>query len=204
MLESYLISVAIKSTVLLLAGMLCLRLPGPAGCGCAAFGLSDGARQRGCHSVAGALVSAMERSSFLSRWARALDPAGARWEARLANWRMALAAIWALGTFAMAIRAAGGWVMLSGVRRRSEYFTDTDGAGGSNCGCEHSTDLWRTASGDSSSREVRAIGMTCDCAPCCCTNRRTCAARLHGEVCCARVASNLVVESAGMDASRRD
>ena len=66
MLESYLISVAVKSTVLLAAGPLCLRFLRAARCGAAAFGLSGGAGKRGCGAVPGALVPALELSHFCS------------------------------------------------------------------------------------------------------------------------------------------
>jgi TonB family protein len=45
---------------------------------------------------------------------------------RLFSWPILLAAIWALGTLVMTIRAAGGWVVLLRARRRSTHFTNGD------------------------------------------------------------------------------
>jgi beta-lactamase regulating signal transducer with metallopeptidase domain len=127
MLESYLVSVAMKSTALLAAGLLCLRL------------LRRGdaaARHLVCLvslASAGAVLLAAAWSphwSFLisvPQVSSVSPPAtytgAARW-----SWPTLLAAIWALGALVMSARAAGGWIMLARVRRRSMHFLDGDGA----------------------------------------------------------------------------
>ena len=127
MLESYLISVAMKSTVLLAAGML-VYASSWAGGGCAAFGWHGGACECGCGAVAGALVSAMELSYFCPGGRGRRIGCEAAWQPGYASWPMALVAIWALGTLAMAIRAAGGLIMLLRIRRGSVFFQAGDGA----------------------------------------------------------------------------
>jgi beta-lactamase regulating signal transducer with metallopeptidase domain len=126
MLESYLVSVAMKSTALLAAGLLCLRL------------LRRGdaaARHLVCLvslASAGAVLLAAAWSphwSFLisvPQVSSVSPPAtytgAARW------WPTLLAAIWALGALVMSARAAGGWIVLLRIRRRSTHFLDGDGA----------------------------------------------------------------------------
>jgi len=53
---------------------------------------------------------------------------GSRVETGFASWPTALMVIWALGTLAMAIRAAGGLIMLLHIRRGSVFFQAGDGA----------------------------------------------------------------------------
>jgi len=127
MLESYVISVAIKSTVLLVAGLLCLRL---------LRGRDAAVRHLVCVA---ALVSALV-TPLLARWppqwsflisVPAGPPAGSGGSDLGSNpwtWPMTLASVWALGAFAMMARAVGGWVVLWRARRRSTYFDCQDGA----------------------------------------------------------------------------
>ncbi len=127
MLESYLISVAIKSTVLLAAGMLGLRL---------LRGRDAAVR----HLVGMTALSSAAAVPLLALWspqwsvlisvpASAVAGSGASGVASgISNWPMALVAIWALGTLAMSIRAVGGLMMLLLIRRRSVYFQAGDGA----------------------------------------------------------------------------
>jgi TonB family protein len=126
MLESYLISVAIKSTVLLTAAMVGLRF----------------LRQRDAavrHLVCLlALVSAAAvplLALWSPQWSVLISvPArpgagsdGSSVAAGLWNWTFALAALWSLGAFGMMLRAAGGWMMLLRARRRSAHFQHGDG-----------------------------------------------------------------------------
>jgi TonB family protein len=126
MLESYLLSVAIKSTVLLAAGMICRRL----------LRESDAAVR---HLVCLAALASAAAVPLLALWSPQWSflisvPAGNgavsgsdKMGTALWNWPMAIAVIWVLGTLAMAFRAAGGWVVLLRGRRRSVYFRDGDG-----------------------------------------------------------------------------
>src|ERR1700733_15155545 len=111
MFESYLISVAIKSTVLLSAGLLSLRC----------LRRQDAALR---HLVCLAALASAAAVPLLALWSPQWSvlisvPAsagagsgatnvGTGW----ASWPMALAAIWALGALTMAIRAVGGLFML--------------------------------------------------------------------------------------------
>lgn len=127
MLESYLISVAIKSTVLLAAGVLSLRF----------LQRQDPAVRHVVCLAALASAATVPLLAFWSpQWSFLISvPAstgagsggntvGTGW----ASWLMALATIWALGTLALAVRAVGGWMMLLQVRRRSVYFQRGDNA----------------------------------------------------------------------------
>jgi TonB family protein len=127
MLESYLISVAMKSTVLLAAGMVFLR-----------FLRGRDAALR--HLVCLAALASAAAVPFLALWSPhwsflisvpAAPHAGAEASnagTRLWTWPMMLGGVWALGILAMFIRAAGGWVVLWRARRASTPFQDGDGA----------------------------------------------------------------------------
>jgi TonB family protein len=127
MLESYLISIAIKSTVLLAAGMLSLHC----------LGRQDAALR---HLVCLAALVSAAAVPLLALWSPEWSflisvPAGPGTASggnhvgtRFASWPMALAAIWGIGTLAMAIRAVGGLFMLLRVRRRSIHFRSGDKA----------------------------------------------------------------------------
>jgi TonB family protein len=128
MLESYLISVAIKSTVLLAAGLLCLRL---------LRGRDAAARHLICLVVLVGAAVAPLLALWSPHWSLLISvPAGPHAAAGGGNgvatgvlgWPVVLAAIWALGTVIMTVRAMGGWVMLLRARRRSAHFLDGDGA----------------------------------------------------------------------------
>jgi TonB family protein len=127
MLETYLISVAIKSTVLLAAGLLCLRL---------LRGRDAAARHLICLvALAGAAVAPL-LALWSPQWSfLILVPAGPgaavagnRLRSGSPSWPLVLASVWALGAFIMTVRATGGWVMLLRTRRRSAHFLDGDGA----------------------------------------------------------------------------
>jgi TonB family protein len=127
MLESYLISVAIKSTVLLAVGVLCLRF----------LRRQDAALR---HLVCLAALASAATVPLLALWSPQWSvlisvPAGAgagsggnTLGSGWASWPMALATIWVLGTSAMVVRALGGWIMLLRVRRRSIHFESGDHA----------------------------------------------------------------------------
>src|SRR5579862_8358496 len=127
MLESYLISVAIKSTVLLGAGLLCLRL------------LRDrdaAVRHLVCLVTLMSAAAVMLLALWPAQWsfliavpavAGVTGPTGGV-ATQPSSWPTLLAAIWALATFAMLVRAAGGWGVLQRVRRRSVHFKNGDGA----------------------------------------------------------------------------
>jgi TonB family protein len=127
MLESYLISVAMKSTVLLATGLLCLPL---------LRGRDAAVRHLVCLVALVSAAVAPLLALWSPQWSLLISvPAGAGaaiggngvaiggW-----NWPMTLAVLWALGTFVMSVRAVGGWVMLLRARRRSAHFTNGDAA----------------------------------------------------------------------------
>src|ERR1700733_7213688 len=125
MLESYLISVAIKSTVLLATGALSL-----------CFLRRQDAALR--HLVCLATLASAAAVPLLALWSPEWSvlisvPAGAgagsggnnvgtAW----ASWPTALVAIWALGSLAMVVRAVGGLIMLLRIRGRSIHFKSGD------------------------------------------------------------------------------
>ena len=127
MLELYLISVAIKSTVLLASGLLCLRL---------LRGRDAAVRHLVCLATLGSadamtlLVLWPEQWSFLIAVPAVAGATGpvAKVATGFPGWANVLAAIWALGTLAMSVRAMGGWIVLRRVRRRSVHFQNGSGA----------------------------------------------------------------------------
>jgi TonB family protein len=127
MSESYLISVAAKSTVLLAAAMLCGRL----------LRGRDAALRHLIYVAALASAAAVPLLALWSpQWSVLLsvpvgpDASGTAGTAAmgLSNWPAVLAALWALGALALLGRAAGGWLLLSHARRRSVHFQTGDGA----------------------------------------------------------------------------
>jgi TonB family protein len=125
MLEAYLISVAIKSTVLLAAGVLSLRF----------LRQQDAAmRHLVCLAALASAVAVPLFALWSPQWSVLISVpanAGARSAGNTvgtgwASWPIALAAIWALGTSAMIVRALGGLIMLLRVRKRSIHFESGD------------------------------------------------------------------------------
>jgi TonB family protein len=128
MLESYLISVAIKSTVLLAAGLLSMRF---------LRGWDAAVRHLVCLMALVSAAVAPLLALWSPHWSFLISvPAGPHGAAGdgnavatgLFNVPIVLAAIWALGTLVMSARAVGGWILLSRARRRSAHFQDGDGA----------------------------------------------------------------------------
>jgi TonB family protein len=126
MLESYLISVAIKSTVLLAAGIICLRL----------LRAGEAAVR---HLVCVLALTSAAAVPLLALWAPQWSflisvpagphpgPGGGDIGTGLWTWPMTLAAIWAVGALGMMLRAAGGWLVMLRVRRHAARFQKSDG-----------------------------------------------------------------------------
>lgn len=126
MLESYLISVAIKSTVLLAAGLAGMRVM---------RGRDAAVR----HSICLAALMSAAVAPVLALWSpqwsflisvpsgsSGATSGGIRVAAGLFNWPVVLAAIWALGALVMIARVVGGWIVLWSIRSRSVHFLDGD------------------------------------------------------------------------------
>ncbi len=198
MLESYLISVAMKSTVLLTAGTICLRL----------LRRRDAAMR---HLICLATLMSAAATTLLAlwspQWGLLISVPGGPGPAVAANnvgtglpgWPMVAAAIWALGAFAMLVRAAGGWIVLSRIRRRSAHFTNGDGAEVRiadvntplTCGVMQPLILLPAKARDWDQLRLRAVLLH--------ESAHVASARLPGEVCGTSVAGTIVVESFGLD-----
>ncbi|HTW67357.1 MAG TPA: M56 family metallopeptidase [Bryobacteraceae bacterium] len=121
MLESYLISAAMKSTVLLAAGALILRL---------VRGQDAAVRHLVCLTALASAAVIPMLALWAPQWSYLISVPAARGEAPGGNpagaspgsWLLALLSLWALGTLIMAIRLAGGWVLLWHARRGSAHF----------------------------------------------------------------------------------
>jgi beta-lactamase regulating signal transducer with metallopeptidase domain len=127
MLESYLISVGIKSTVLLATGLLCLRL---------LRGRDAAVRHLVCLAALGSAALAPLLALWSPQWSLLISvPAGAdaaRGAREVANsgpnWPTTLAVLWALGVCIMLVRVVGGWVVLWRARRSSVHFQNNERA----------------------------------------------------------------------------
>jgi len=125
MLETYLISVGMKSTLLLATGLLLLRC---------LRGQSAALRHLVCLTalVSAAIVPVL--ALWAPQWTYLISvPAGRSTGSGVSDvgtnplsWALALASVWALGVLVMAIRAAGGWVVLWRARRTSVHFRNGD------------------------------------------------------------------------------
>jgi hypothetical protein len=119
MLESYLISVAIKSSVLLAAGALSLRC----------LRRQDAAmRHLVCLAALGSAAIVPALALWLPQWSYFVAiPAGA---GAISNprWPAILATLWAIGAILLAIRAVGGWLILQRARRSSIHFMQCEAA----------------------------------------------------------------------------
>jgi len=127
MLESYLISVAMKSTVLLAAGLLCLRF---------LRGREAALRHLVCLASLASAATVTLLALWSPQWSFLISvPAGPQANAAASSvgtslwtWPMALGGVWAFGFLALMVRAAGGWVVLLRARRASTYFQTGDAA----------------------------------------------------------------------------
>ena len=118
MLESYLISVAMKSTILLAAGLLCMRV---------LRRRDTGVRHLVCLTALASAAAVPFLALWSPHWSFLISlPAGPG--GATGGGPMALATIWALGIFVMSVRAAGGWVVLLRARHRSVHFQHIGGA----------------------------------------------------------------------------
>lgn len=124
MLETFLISIGTKSTILLATGAILLRC---------LRGLQASAR----HWICLAALSSAATVPFMALWAPqwsvaiavpgGMSGASARGDATaLINWAPMLAYLWALGAIIITLRAAGGWFLLWRARRRSLPFSHTE------------------------------------------------------------------------------
>lgn len=164
MLETYLISVAIKSSILLLVGIIVSRL----------LRHRDAALR---HLVYLAALSSAAAVPLLGLWSphwsllisipSGPGVAGVGNQAGAAPWRwpVALATIWALGALLMLLRAIGGWIVLLRIRHRSSAFQHGDCAevriGGVNtplaCGVLHPLILLPSSARDWDAGRLRAV-----------------------------------------------
>lgn len=125
MLESYLISVVIKSSVLLVAGLLCLRL----------LRSADAALRHSICLVSLVSAAAVPLLALWSpQWSVLVSVAAAPQtglptasvQSALWNLPLVIAIVWALGFVALMARSVGGWVAIVRVRRRSVEFQSAD------------------------------------------------------------------------------
>jgi TonB family protein len=127
MLETYLMSVGMKSTILLATGLLLLRC---------LRGQSAAVRHLVCLTALASAAIVPVLALWAPQWSYLISVPGARGVALSGNplgttpasWPLALAGIWMLGALALSIRAAGGWIMLLPIRKRSVHFQNGESA----------------------------------------------------------------------------
>jgi beta-lactamase regulating signal transducer with metallopeptidase domain len=120
-LETYLISVAMKSTILLVAGWLLLEC---------SRRQSSATRHLICLAALMSSAAVLLLARWSPRWSYFVAiPAGTgavsnpnRLESSFHHWPVILASLWAVGAIFLAIRAAGGWLILRRARRSSIHF----------------------------------------------------------------------------------
>src|ERR1700722_2294640 len=108
MLESYLISVAMKSTIVLAAGWLllrCLRRK------------SAAVRHLVCLTGLGSAAVVPAVALWLPQWSYFVAIPEGTGAASNHHWPAILATLWSVGAILLAIRAAGGWLVLCAGRR---------------------------------------------------------------------------------------
>jgi BlaR1 peptidase M56 len=126
-MEFYLISVAVKSTILLAAGALILRF---------LRGQSAALRHLVCLAALGSAAAVPLLALWSPHWSfiislpggRGVGPFGNPMGAHLTRRLLALEYLWAIGALAMAVRAVGGWFILWRARSRSVHFQHKDGS----------------------------------------------------------------------------
>ena len=127
MWETYLVSVVMKTTILLAAGLLLLRC---------LRGQSAAVRHLVCLTVLGSVAVVPALALWLPQWSyfvaiptgtgAALNPY--RLGSVFHHWPATLATLWAVGAILLAIRAAGGWMILRRARRSSIHFMQGEAA----------------------------------------------------------------------------
>ncbi len=117
-MESYLISVAMKSTILLAAGFVFLRC---------SHRQSAAVRHLVCLAALASAAAVPVLALWSPRWSYLISFQGGR-GAGSSGYAAALAGVWAMGAFAMAVRAVGGWFVLRRAGGQSVHFQHTDGA----------------------------------------------------------------------------
>jgi TonB family protein len=126
MLETYLISVAMKSTIVLAVGLLLLRC---------LRGRSAAVLHLVCLTAVASAAVVPAQALWSPQWSYLISVPAKLGAAGVSDagadrtiWLRTLAGLWALGVFAMLVRAVGGWILLVRVRSRSAHFTNGDGA----------------------------------------------------------------------------
>lgn len=127
MFESYLISVAMKSSIVFAAGLLLLRC---------LRGQSAAVRHLVCLTALGTAAVVPALALWLPQWSYFVAiPAGTgavlnpyRLGSAVHPWPAILLKLWAVGAILLAIRAAGGWMILRGARRSSIHLMQGEAA----------------------------------------------------------------------------
>ena len=125
--ETYLISVAMKSTLLLATGCLLLRL---------LRGRSAESRHLVCLASLLSATSVLLLALWSPHWSvmitvpaqQAAGSVASSTASPLDHWPIVALSVWAIGALVLLMRGLGGWVVLTGARRTSTYFRDGDGA----------------------------------------------------------------------------
>ncbi len=119
MLESYLISVAMKSTIVFAAGLLLLRC---------LRGKSAAVRHLVCLTALGTAAVVPALALWLPQWSYFVAIPAGTGAASNPHWPAIVATLWAAGATLLAIRAAGGWLILRRARRSSIHFMQGEAA----------------------------------------------------------------------------
>jgi beta-lactamase regulating signal transducer with metallopeptidase domain len=119
MLETYLVSVAMKSTILLAAGLLLLRC---------LRGQSAALRHLVSVTALGSAAVVPALALWLPRWSYFVAMPAGPGVASNRHWPAVVATLWAAGAIILAIRAAGGWLILRRARRNSIHFMQGEAA----------------------------------------------------------------------------
>jgi TonB family protein len=126
MLESYLVSVALKSTILLAAGCLLARL---------LRGRCAESRHLVCLATLLSAAAVFLLALWSPHWSVLISVPARHGAGSGANgaisvidrWPLAVSGLWAAGVLALLLRAGAGWAVLTRVRRGSAYFPAADG-----------------------------------------------------------------------------
>jgi beta-lactamase regulating signal transducer with metallopeptidase domain len=127
MWETYLVSVVMKSTILLAAGLLLMRC---------VRGQSAAVRHMVCLTALGSAAVVPALALWLPQWSYFVAiPAGTgavlnpyRFGSSIHHWPAILVKLWAVGAILLATRAAGGWLILRRARRSSIHFMQGEAA----------------------------------------------------------------------------